>query len=184
MLIPTLRNIVQLAAGTNHILAMDNKGSVVGWGCGQQNQLGRRVIERSKLTALTPRPVGLPKNKVAQIACGSYHSFAIDRDGAVWAWGLNNFAETGIETGAGLDNAVILKPTKVESLAEYAISHIAGGEHHSVACTASGSVLTWGKADGGQCGLPKDKLTPENSKSDENGVPRILIRPEPLPRMF
>ncbi|KXH57505.1 GDP/GTP exchange factor [Colletotrichum salicis] len=175
--LPTLKNITALAAGSNHIMALDDKGVVVAWGCGQQNQLGRRIIERNKLSSLIPQSMGLPKNKVDRIACGSYHSFALGKDGAVWAWGLNNFAETGIEMGAGEDDAVVLRPTIVESLKNYKIKQIAGGEHHSLACTEDGKLLTWGRLDGHQVGIPVEELDAENVIKDESNNPRILSKP-------
>ncbi|KAF6810833.1 GDP/GTP exchange factor [Colletotrichum musicola] len=175
--LPLLKNITALAAGSNHILALDNKGLVQAWGCGQQNQLGRRIIERNKLSSLTPQSMGLPKNRINRIACGSYHSFAMDKDGVVFAWGLNNFAETGIDMGAGEDDAVILRPTIVESLKDYKIKHIAGGEHHSLACTENGKLLTWGRLDGHQVGIPIDELDADSVIKDESQNPRILSKP-------
>ncbi|KAL0934050.1 GDP/GTP exchange factor [Colletotrichum truncatum] len=175
--LPTLKNITALAAGSNHILALDNKGLVQAWGCGQQNQLGRRIIERNKLSSLVPQSMGLPKNRVNRIACGSYHSFAMDKDGVVWAWGLNNFAETGIASGAGEDDAVILRPTIVESLKDYKVKQIAGGEHHSLACTEDGKLLTWGRLDGHQVGIPVEELDAESVIKDESQNPRILSKP-------
>jgi regulator of chromosome condensation len=177
MLLPSLKNIKSLATGANHVLALDHKGVVVAWGCGQQNQLGRRIIERNKMTSLIPQGLGLPKNTITKIACGSYHSFALDKDGRVWAWGLNNFAETGIEEGAGADEAVILRPTIVESLANYAVTDIDGGVHHSLACTDKGELLTWGRVDGYQVGITFDNLETENIIYDERNNPRILVKP-------
>ncbi|KAJ0167196.1 Protein pim1 [Colletotrichum tanaceti] len=175
--LPTLKNITALAAGSNHILALDNKGVVVAWGCGQQNQLGRRIIERNKLSSLIPQSMGIPKGKVDRIACGSYHSFALTKDGSVWAWGLNNFAETGIEMGAGEDDAVVLKPTIVEALKDYKVKQIAGGEHHSLACTEDGKLLTWGRLDGHQVGIPVEELPADSVIKDESKNPRILSKP-------
>ncbi|KAK1962060.1 RCC1/BLIP-II [Colletotrichum sublineola] len=175
--LPTLKNITALAAGSNHILALDDKGVVVAWGCGQQNQLGRRIIERNKLSSLIPQSMGIPKGKIDRIACGSYHSFALTKDGGVWAWGLNNFAETGIETGAGEDDAVVLRPTVVDSLKDYKIKQIAGGEHHSLACTEDGKLLTWGRLDGHQVGIPVEELPEDRVIKDESNNPRILSKP-------
>ncbi|KAF7869754.1 hypothetical protein EAF04_004538 [Stromatinia cepivora] len=94
MLIPGLKNIVKLAAGNNHYLALNNKGSVFAWGAGEHNQLGRRIVERSRLNALVPREFGLPKAMV-DIFCGSEHSFAIHKNGTVYSWGANNMGQCG-----------------------------------------------------------------------------------------
>ncbi|PTB62356.1 RCC1/BLIP-II protein [Trichoderma citrinoviride] len=179
-LIAGLKNIKALASGANHILALDHKGNVVAWGCGQQNQLGRRIIERNKMSSLVPQGVGLPRGKIAKIACGSYHSFAIDKDGAVWGWGLNNFGEIGVESNAGEDDAVILKPVKITFLADHTVTSIEGGIHHSLACTEKGDLFTWGRVDGYQVGFELeeiDKVDEDYVIRDERGAARILVKP-------
>ncbi|OBS23247.1 hypothetical protein FPOA_03800 [Fusarium poae] len=181
VLIKDLKNIKALSAGSNHILALDHKGNVVAWGCGQQNQLGRRIIERNKMSSLIPQGVGLPRGKIAKIACGSYHSFAIDKEGVVYGWGLNNFGEIGVESNAGEDDAVILRPAKLTYLDDYNITEIDGGEHHSLACSDRGDLLTWGRVDGYQVGFEFDKLSEENAIYDERGNARILFKPTVQP---
>ncbi|RSL83387.1 hypothetical protein CEP52_016730 [Fusarium oligoseptatum] len=179
--VPSLKNITALAAGSNHVLALDTKGNVVAWGCGQQNQLGRRIIERNKMSSLIPQGVGLPRGKIVKIACGSYHSFAIDNKGRVYGWGLNNFGEIGIESNAGEDDAVILRPAKLASLEDYNITDIDGGEHHSLACAEDGELFTWGRVDGYQVGFEFDKLNEDIAIYDERGNARILFKPTVQP---
>lgn len=184
MLLPDLKGITQLAAGSNHVLALDNKSKVQAWGCGQQNQLGRKVFEREIKSSLRPKGIGnLPIRgaKPVRVACGSYHSFVLDQEGRVFAWGLNNYAELGIEDSAGEDDAAQLKPRLVESLTDFKIADIAGGEHHSLACTDDGKLLTWGRIDGHQVGLPNEKFTEENTIFDERNKPRILKEPTVVP---
>lgn len=203
-IVPGLKNITRIVCGANHCLALDNKGTVVAWGSGQQNQLGRRVIERTRLNGLIPREFGLPKNKVCSsllsslaflvhtliaflkqisfIAAGSYHSFAIDKTGLVWAWGLNSYGETGCSDDVGEDEAVVLRPTKVASLADKNIVHLSGGSHHSLAITASGEILGFGRCDGAQLGITAfDSLPKESVHRDEKGVARIVAVPTKLP---
>jgi regulator of chromosome condensation len=182
--LPTLKNIASLATGNNHVLAIDHRGVIYAWGCGQQNQLGRRVIERFQKAGLVPAAVGLPRgNKMVKIACGSYHSFAVDKDGKVYAWGLNNYGNTGISEGIGEDDAAILQPTLIEALESWEIKDVAGGEHHSVACTVDGKVLAWGRADAAQIGIPHTELNETNAIVDENGKPRIVKEPALLPQI-
>jgi regulator of chromosome condensation len=181
MLIAGLKNITSIKAGANHALALDNKGHVFAWGSGQQNQLGRKVVERTKVEGLTPREFGLPKGakSIASIETGGYHSFAISKNGDVWSWGLNNFGETGIPHNAGQDDAVILKPEIVQGLQGKNVVSIKGGGHHSVCALDNGDCLVWGRLDGNQCGLSKDEIAEhmENTITDERGEPRILTVP-------
>ncbi|KAK0751438.1 regulator of chromosome condensation 1/beta-lactamase-inhibitor protein II [Schizothecium vesticola] len=181
-LIPELSKIRTIAAGSNHILALDEKNKIYAWGAGQQAQLARRLLERDDLNSLYPTSIGtLPRRaKAVELACGSYHSFVIDTDGRVIGWGLNNFAELGIEAEAGTDGGYILKPQLVDSLGGKAIRHIAGGEHHSLACTTDGELLTWGRIDGHQTGHSIEAFTATNTIWDDKNKPRVLLAPSPI----
>ncbi|KAH7381772.1 regulator of chromosome condensation 1/beta-lactamase-inhibitor protein II [Cadophora sp. MPI-SDFR-AT-0126] len=180
MPIPLLKNIISLAAGNNHMLALDNKGKVFAWGTGEQNQLGRRVIKRTQYGALTPCRVALPKMK--RIACGSDHCFAIDERGLVYAWGSNNFGQTGLPVRIGQGDPTILKPGIVEDLRPYRIRDIQGGEHHSIACTEDGQLLIWGRCDDGQAGIKLETQPRDKFEYDERDKPRIL-QPSVIPNI-
>ncbi|OJD13403.1 hypothetical protein AJ78_06137 [Emergomyces pasteurianus Ep9510] len=180
ILLPTLKKIKAITCGANHVLALNDKGSVFAWGSGQQNQLGRRIIERTKINGLQPREFGLPKNMVG-LGCGSYHSFAIHKSGKVYAWGLNSFGETGIREGAGKSEAAILHPAVVQSLADKDVIQVCGGAHHSLALTSNGECLAFGRLDGFQTGLKISSLPESSIIRDDRNKPRILATPTPLP---
>ncbi|KDN70737.1 hypothetical protein CSUB01_09287 [Colletotrichum sublineola] len=179
--IPGLENIMELAGGANHVLALTNDGNVFAWGSGEQNELGRRVLERRRFETLIPQRVGLPRNKTAKIFAGSHHSFAIDADGKVWAFGLNNFGQCGIPTREITGFTTIISPTIVKSLSGYKIRHIACGLHHSIACTKSGHVLVWGRCDDGQMGINLDAVPKEHIIFDSQKRPRVLNVPTEVP---
>ncbi|KAI2616834.1 RCC1/BLIP-II [Hypoxylon sp. NC1633] len=185
-LIPELGKITQLAAGNNHVLALDIKGKVYTWGCGEQYQIGREVRVDHPESALKPICIGpLPMHgaKAVKVACGSFHSFALDQEGRVFAWGLNNFAQLAIPDQVGESHACQTKPRLVESLQHYQIIEIAGGLHHSLAVTADGKLLTWGRIDGYQVGHRRETFTKENTIFDEHGKPRILKEPTVIPHL-
>lgn len=184
ILLPELKKITQLAAGTNHVLALDDKGKISAWGDGAQNQLGRKVFEREILQSLRPVGIGsLPVRgaKPVKLACGSYHSFVLDSQGRVFAWGLNSHGQAGFPVDiADADRETQLRPRLVESLSAYRIADIAGGEHHSVACTEDGRLLTWGRIDGHQVGLPEEAYDRDNAVYKEDGTtPGSLVVPVP-----
>jgi alpha-tubulin suppressor-like RCC1 family protein len=64
-----LTNVVAIAAGSSHNLALKADGTVAAWG----------------FYGLTNVPLGL--TNVVAIACGSFHSLALKSDGTVAAWG-------------------------------------------------------------------------------------------------
>ncbi|KAF1959635.1 RCC1/BLIP-II [Byssothecium circinans] len=186
-----ITKVTHLACGTNHVLALDKDKHVYAWGNGQQNQLGRRVTERTLIESLQPNRVGFhdssvkrPSQRIAQIACGDYHGLAIADDGHVWSWGANNYCETGQAHNAGEDRASVLTPQIVHSLEGKGITSVDGGSHHNIALTKSGEVLVWGRCDGSQTGIPLDQL---NAVDDEekvlkiNGRAKILMEPTPIP---
>ncbi|KAE9380821.1 RCC1/BLIP-II [Stipitochalara longipes BDJ] len=179
ILLPELKNIKCLATGSNHVQALDHKGNVFIWGCGEQNELGRRIVDRNR--ALVPSHFSLSKRKFKSIACGAYHNFAIDTGNRVYAWGLNNFGQTGIAAGTGEDHAITESPTVVKSLQPYNIRKIEGGLQHSIACTDDQKVLVWGRCDDSQPGIPTNKLPQNGLAFNSRGKPRILLKPTIIP---
>jgi regulator of chromosome condensation len=184
-LLPDLKKIIQLACGSNHVLALASTGAVYAWGSGQQNQLGRRIVERNKTNGLTPTQFGLKGKKITTIGCGSYHSFAIDANGKVYAWGLNSYGETGIskEIGDGTESDVH-HPAIVPELSSGkhgTVTHIEGGAHHSICVTSSGECLVWGRMDGFQSGMATSSIPTDNLIYDSASKPRILSTPTVLP---
>jgi hypothetical protein len=84
-----LSNVVAIAGGEQHGLALKNDGTVVAF------DINLRQI---------PVPVGL--NNVVAIVTGARHSLALKRDGTVVAWGDNNFGQTSVP--AGLSNVMAI----------------------------------------------------------------------------
>ncbi|OBA20556.1 RCC1/BLIP-II protein [Metschnikowia bicuspidata var. bicuspidata NRRL YB-4993] len=174
-----LENIVQLATGKDHVLALDAKGIVYAWGNGQQSQLGRKILERHKFTALQPHTFGL--YDIKYIASGDFHCFAIDSNGKVFAWGLNQYGQCGITNKQGEleDGSVIQKPTIIPALEDKNIVEIVGGEHHSLALTGEGELFTWGRYDMKEVGIAKENL-PDYTYRDQHGLPRSV----PIPTLL
>jgi len=160
---------------------LDHNSNVFTWGWGEQHQLGRRISHRTRANALTPSRIGLPGRKIKDIACGAFHSFAIDDEDRVYTWGLNNFGQTGIANGAGEANAVISTPTIIQNLQPYKIKEIQGGLHHSIAWTEDRKALVWGRCDDSQLGIPIENLSPTDLIFNSQNKPRILSKPATIP---
>jgi regulator of chromosome condensation len=147
MQIKELKDIKMLSAGPDFVLALDQSGIVYAWGSGLQDQLGRRIFPRRKFDSLTPRVVPFPRKniRIRSIHAGSNHSFAIDTNGDTWAWGLNNYAQTGITDGVGEGRNTVPIPRLVPSLVGKNLKMMCGGTHHTVAITNDGACLVWGR---------------------------------------
>lgn len=92
-------NIVALAGGYNHALALRADGTVEAWG---ESYLGATSV-----------PTGL--SNVVAIAAGDNHSLALKNDGTVVAWGDNSYGE--INVPGGLSNVVAIAAGDFFSLA-------------------------------------------------------------------
>jgi regulator of chromosome condensation len=174
-LIPDLENVIKIAAGSNHVVALLVDGTVHAWGSGEQDQLARRIVERrKKLHALVPQRVGLRRG-IVDITSGADHSFAIHKNGTVYGWGLNNYGQTGIPTKAGQSEATILKPAAIASLKDRGkIIHVDAGNFNSLAITEQGECLVWGRIDNHAIGSDAKDLPEDDVIFDERGKPRIL----------
>ncbi|KAK7204161.1 Srm1 protein [Myxozyma melibiosi] len=167
--------VSQIAAGKDHVMALTTNGKVYTWGNGQQFQLGHRVLDRYQKQALQPREIGI--RNIKYIGSGEFHSFAIDTQGRVLAWGLNQFGQCGIPSeGAGEDGAVVTEPTYINAFDGKNIISITAGEHHSVALSAENDMYTFGRIDSSEIGIEKDEL-PDTAVKDDSGRPRFLPVP-------
>lgn len=175
--IPAFVNIVQLASGKDHVLGLDTKGVVYAWGNGQQFQLGRRIMERTRLQSLEPREFGL--RNVKFIGSGEFHSFAITKDNKVLSWGLNQYGQCGVAINIE-DGAVVAKPTEIKELSDKKIKYITGGEHHTLALTDEGEVYSFGRYDMKEIGIPKKLLPKDGTFADDHGNVRAVPIPTKL----
>ncbi|KAL4987898.1 regulator of chromosome condensation 1/beta-lactamase-inhibitor protein II [Aspergillus falconensis] len=178
VLIPGLENVVQLATGAQHVLALTSNGTVLSWGRNAQQQLGRRRrVHNDPIHPLTPAQCALPSG-IVDIAAGAYHSFAVHKSGAVYAWGSNNFGQTAIFASAGESGAAVQYPTKVQAFKRFArIKSISGGKDHSLAVTTEGQCLAWGRIDNKALGVDMKEVPASDIILDEHDRPRILKVP-------
>ncbi|QLL32663.1 hypothetical protein HG536_0D01850 [Torulaspora globosa] len=168
--------VVQMAAGKDHILFLDEEGVVFAWGNGQQYQLGRKVMERFRLKTLDPRPLGL--RHIKYISAGENHNFALRKDGKLVSWGLNQFGQCGVSEEIE-DGALVIKPTKVLLPEDVAVKMVAAGEHHSLVLSQEGDLYSFGRLDMCEIGISKDKL-PEYTYKDVHGRARAVPLPTKL----
>lgn len=174
---------VKVASGSDHVVILTDQGDLFTFGCAEQGQLGRvpecfssRGGRKGVQTLLDPQLVrfrklkGIPKPKFLDVFCGTYHTFARAQNNRLYAWGLNNYGQLGVDDTESRYNPELLpadwikdenspEPTKCENL------DIAGGQHHTVVCQ-SGHVYTFGRKEYGRLGLGEN--------SDEPCMPRSV----------
>lgn len=171
---------VDVAAGNDHVVVLTTHGNIYTWGVGERGQLGRKVLERHKITATTPERVvlGTRTNRAVAVGAGNYASFAVDVNGDVWGWGANSTGQTGTGFVNHATDSEVHIPKKVLGLGAEELGdgervvQIAGGDDHTLFLTSHGRVFACGLSIGGQLGLADD-----DEALEDRAFPDFLERP-------
>lgn len=134
-----LDNVVQMSVGEYHSVAMDNQGDVYTWGKNLYRTLGTGDTKHRSF----PFKVNL-QGEHARLIGGAYEgTFAVTREGNVWAWGSNEDYGLGFASPRYAD-----VPMRVPNLKQYAqkIKTIGGGDGWGQALLDDGRVIAWGRA--------------------------------------
>ncbi|GEL48017.1 hypothetical protein CHO01_31330 [Cellulomonas hominis] len=134
--------VVDVAAGGWHSLALDGAGRAYAWGAGVQGQLGGGSTSGSAL----PAPVTSGSVRFRALDGGYEHSVALSADGVPYVWGDNGLGALGQPHAPSSP-----VPVPVELGGDGAVQVSAGWEH-VVALTADGIPVTWGNNADGQAG--------------------------------
>ena len=135
-----LTNIVAIAGGVEHTIALKSDGTVWTWGENGQGELG----DGTRTNRYTPvQVVGL--RDVIGIAGGGQFTAALKSDGTVWTWGDNGYGTLGDGTG-------VTRFTPVQVAGLTGVIAIACGEYHMLALKSDGTVWAWGQNHEGQLG--------------------------------
>jgi alpha-tubulin suppressor-like RCC1 family protein len=147
-----LSNVVAIAAGHWHSVAVKSDGSVWTWGlnstswdANRNGQLG----DGTTTTRLTPvRVLGVGGvgylSGVAKVAAGASFTLALKSDGTVYGWGTNLEGELG-----NGNKTTSLTPVQA---GVSNITDLAAGYWLSLALKSDGTVWAWGRNDMGQLG--------------------------------
>jgi alpha-tubulin suppressor-like RCC1 family protein len=154
-----LSNVVTVAGGEEHSLALRSDSTVAAWG---DNSYGESSV-----------PSGL--SNVVAIAGGGWHSLALRSAGDVVAWGDNRSGESyvpgdlfnAVAIAAGASNNVAVKldgtveawgdNTYGQSTVPVGLANIvavAAGQRHGLALKSDGTVVAWGDNSMGQANVP------------------------------
>ena len=132
-------DVIQVAAGFYHSLALKKDGSVWSWGNNSEGQLGDGTLENKS------RPVKV-MDDVKSVIAGERNSFALKRDNSLWAWGYNNNGNFGNGTYA------YSNPTPIK-IAEKVVL-VAPGAVHTLIVKDDASL--WGSGPKSQLGVGAD----------------------------
>lgn len=147
-----LSNVIAVAGGKDHSLALKQDGTVWAWGANYDGQLGigsRSERERSILTdhdsAIPVQVAGL--SQVVAIAAGWSSNYALRRDGTVWSWGSNMSGGLGIGDPY---KQVLTTPAAIPGLAD--VASVSAGWNHGHAVKIDGTAWSWGYNESANAG--------------------------------
>jgi alpha-tubulin suppressor-like RCC1 family protein len=157
----TLDNIVQVAAGGSHSLALSKNGRVYAWGDNQFGQLGRQTFPVA--FGPVPEQVAFPAEAtgtvVAIAAAGSFSAALMD-DGTIWEWGYNVYGQCGTKpevttTGGVSTTQYLFEPRQVKYAdgTPFLASKISLGTMHTIALSTTGELWAWGWNEKAQLGI-------------------------------
>ena len=135
------RTFSTVVAGFVHTCALSDEGAAWCWGSNDYSQLGTERPSR------VPVPVG-GDLRFKTIAAGWVHTCGITTDDLTYCWGGGAISKQGYLGDATLSRSAA--PVRVA--ADSAFSHLALGDGHTCALTASGMAYCWGENDFGQLG--------------------------------
>ncbi len=166
--VPGLRDVIDLATGRDHVLALRADGTVATWGLGASGQLGTgqpadgaEEDRAAPVTALIAE--GAPLTDATAVFANGNTSYALRAAAAgeqLWGWGQNFSGQ--LATGATSHaewlarRAVIYtaaaEPTYLDQVAE--LRTLGVGATHVIARALSGTLYAWGWSFRGSLGVP------------------------------
>jgi alpha-tubulin suppressor-like RCC1 family protein len=182
--------VVQVASGVSHVMALTEDGRVWTWGHNASGALGQGdTLQNAKPAALASLP------PIQAIDAGHDHSMALDRDGQVWVWGENLRGQLGNGTYSKLgpplsdggravaDDNGSRVPLKLNGLPK--IAAIAASDRGSYAVDLQGQVWHWGEAlQLDDPSMPKEFAEQEKAKLLPATVPGLSDIREVVPGVY
>lgn len=151
---------MSVACGLFHTLALSNIGDVYAWGRGFEGQLGiLQSVETSASPLLIPayfkkngsKLDKVEKSPIRLIACGAYHSMAIDSNQELYCWGEARYGQTG--HGKTIKEPLPTQVSLSKDGHNKKVEMVSGGFGHSLALTTGGEMFSWGLNVKGELGL-------------------------------
>lgn len=144
------KNVIAIAAGNDHNLALCSDGTVAAWGNTNHGKLGDGAATDRRFPVAVNTSGVLAGKRVVRIAAGHNHSLALCSDGTVVAWGRNDSGQLG--NGQTLEARVPLTIQQSGVLAGKQVIALGGGEFFSLALCSDGTLASWGSNNSGQLG--------------------------------
>ncbi|KAF8631540.1 hypothetical protein AX15_002296 [Amanita polypyramis BW_CC] len=174
------RKAVGVGAGAFHSFAIDESGTVWGWGLNSMGQLGTGHTSSDDNVVQLPKKVKrlskeeLDGDVVVQIAAGDHHTLFRTERGKVYACGRAESGQLGLaDDDPALaerpDHEFVTEPVPIK-LPDHTdpVVHVSAVAHYNMATTKGGALYSWGQGIQGELGVPDEVIR----------MPRQLVRKE------
>ena len=112
----TIKNAVQVTAGTDCSLALTQDSKLYSWGYGEYGQLGNGT---GTITQSTPKTITTASGAAPdQINCGVYHCMYLTEKGNLYTWGRNKNYQLGTSKNLNVET-----PQRVTTTASTSLYH-------------------------------------------------------------
>lgn len=130
-----------ISAGSDHVLALMDDGTVLSWGKNTWGELGNGVNGTPELQLCFKTPQKVLIDNVTAISAGHLTSYALKLDGTVWAWGYNGEGDEYGYLGCDVNESQSV-PMQVNGLNN--VTSIAASGIGCIALKDDGTVWRWG----------------------------------------
>lgn len=160
-------NVKELAGGSHHIIILTNDDKMYAIGRKDYGRLGLGQVEADveELTLIT----ALKDKKVTQIACGDCTSFAITKDGQVYAWGIGSNSQLGIGGDEDAYEPTLLTGVQVK---DKKVVKVSGGAQHTLFVVEAPAETPKAAANGE---VSKTGKKSANGPKNENGGKKKIV---------
>ena len=168
-------NIIKISCGEAHSLALTNEGKVYSWGFGSNGQLGLGFCEdsfepgeglKNSMRYIPEEIEEIKKENIVDIKCGKTFSMFINNKGELFACGVNDLHQLGIQEKPSREHLFnqseemcydFVYPTKVDYFLNMRVLKISCGEGHCLAVikdmlSNTETIWSWGNNKFGQLG--------------------------------
>ncbi|MCZ4497445.1 MAG: hypothetical protein JWM25_2030, partial [Thermoleophilia bacterium] len=145
-----LTDIVAIAAGMDHGIALRADGTVWAWGQNNEGQLGDGSITPRSRAVQSTYTGGAPLTDMLQVAGGDDQSYVLRADGTIWAFGNNGAGQLGDNSGLRQTRAVQSRYADNSFLTN--IIQVAASGANATVLRSDGTVWSWGIGLGGRNG--------------------------------
>lgn len=165
------KHVVQVAVTQDNVMALTESGEVHAMGYGGGGVMGLGDEEDQEVPRLVGGP--LADVRVVQVSMNSYHSLVVTSEGHLFSFGHGRYGRLG---HGSEENE--LRPRRVRGAleGEYVVC-AAAGRCHSVVCTKSGAVYTFGQGFKGALGhcTEKDEIWPRTVAGELEARRVVLV---------